>query len=725
LSALISPGVGSRPLYGRKELSRLINPSSVAVIGASGTPGSFGARTLENIAIGYAGSVFPINPRYETVAGMRCYPSLEALPEVPDCVIVIVPGVQVEDIIQTAARIGVGGAIIYSSGFAEVGRPEAVETQRRIVETARTGNVRLLGPNTVGIVNLQSMVGLNFMPKFNEMPMIRGPIGLVSQSGALGYCVLQAMERGIGFSHYLASGNSCDVDVFDLVSYLVEDPETRVITCMFEGVSDGTRLIEAGRRALAAGKPLLVYKLANSEISRRTAMSHTGTIAGSRAAYRAAFERTGIVEIDSWEEMLETAVLFSKAGVPRARGIGVMASSGGAAVMAADKADEVGVELPSPAGVTRAVLARVVPEYGSTENPCDLTAESLRNVQMYGDCIRAFAEDPGFAAVVVPMMSAQNPTTVDRARYLSTLADELDKPICLVWLNEWLQGPGSEVYDASPRISMFRSMTRCMKALRHWLDWHARRPRLLVEGDSPPAPEPGLAERALAALGTHAGGGPLSESHSKALLVAAGVPITRETLAADSDAAAAAARAIGFPVALKIESPDIPHKTEAGVIRLGVPDEAAVRAAAIDLFDLASSLPGKPVVNGVLVQQMVLGGVEMMIGARCDPQFGPLVLCGFGGIDVELTRDVAVALAPVSLERACSMILSLRRAPILTGFRKCPPLDVNALADAVCRVSQLVCALQGRITEIDVNPFVLGVRGGVAVDALVVTAPET
>ena len=725
MSALITPGIGSRPLYGRKELNRLINPSSVAVIGASGTPGSFGARTLENIAIGYAGRVFPINPRHETVAGMRCYPSLEALPEVPDCVIVIVPGLQVEDIIQTAAGIGVGGVIIYSSGFAEVGRPEAVETQRRIVETARAGNVRLLGPNTVGIVNLQSMVGLNFMPKFNEMPMIRGPIGLVSQSGALGYCVLQAMERGIGFSHYLASGNSCDVDVFDLVNYLVEDPGTRVITCMFEGVADGARLIAAGRRALCAGKPLLVYKLANSEISRRTAMSHTGTIAGSRAAYRAAFELTGIVEIDSWEEMLETAVLFSKAGVPRAAGIGVMASSGGAAVMAADKADEVGVELPPPAGATRDVLARVVPEYGSTENPCDLTAESLRNVQMYGDCIRAFAEDPGFAAVVVPMMSAQSPTTVDRARYLSTLADELDKPICLVWLNEWLQGPGSEVYDASPRISMFRSMTRCMKALRLWLDWHERRPLLLAEGDLPPVTEPGLAALALAALGSEASGGPLSESRSKAVLAAAGLPITRETLAADPAAAAKAARAIGFPVALKINSPDIPHKTEAGVIRLGVPDEAAVQTAASDLLEIASLLPGPPVVDGVLVQQMVLGGVEMMIGARCDPQFGPLVLCGFGGIDVELTRDVAVALAPVSLERARSMILSLRRAPLLTGFRKRAPLDVDALADAVCRVSQLACALQGRITEIDVNPFVLGVRGGVAVDALVVTALET
>ncbi len=722
MNATTDKAVAVRPLYGREELQRLIDPRSVAVIGASETPGSFGARTLDNIRIGYTGRIFPINPRYDTLIGLPCHSGLEHLPEVPDCVIVIVPGEQVEAIVETAARMGVGGVIIYSAGFAEVGRPELVQTQDRIVATARAAGMRLLGPNCVGMANLVSRVGLNFMPKFNEMPMVKGPIGLISQSGALGYCVLQAMERGIGFSHYLSPGNSCDVDVCDMINYLVEDPETSVIACMFEGVRDGARLVEAARRALAADKPLLVYKLANSEISRRTALSHTGTIAGAEVAYRAAFERTGVVVIDSWEEMLECAVLFSKAGHPKAAGIGVMASSGGAAVMAADKAAAFGLSLPAPQESTRARLAAVVPDFGSTANPCDLTAESLRNVQMYADCIRAFADDPAYAAVVVPMMSAQKPATVERAQFLSKLADELPKPMCLVWINEWLQGPGSEVYDASPRIAMFRSMTRCIKALKLWVDHYERRGRLLAEPGV--VLDAGQAARARALMRDHEGRRTLSESQSKALLAACGVPVTREILARDPAGAAAAAREIGFPVAVKIDSADIAHKTEAGVIRLGLTDAAAVEQAAAELLAVAAGLEGAPVVNGVLVQQMADKGVEMMIGARRDPQFGPLVLCGFGGIEVELVRDVAVALAPVSRAQALAMIRSLKKAPLLTGYRRLPPMDVDALADAVCRVSQLACGPSGEIAEIDVNPFILGTRGGTAADALVVIEPE-
>ena len=734
MTATMQSARASRPLYGREDLRRLIDPRSVAVIGASETPGSFGARTLDNIRIGYTGKIFPINPRYDTLIGLPCHPGLEDLPEVPDCVIVIVPGEQVEAIVETAARMGVGGVIIYSAGFAEVGTPEQVRTQERIVARARAAGMRLLGPNCVGMANLVSMVGLNFMPKFNEMPMVRGPIGLISQSGALGYCVLQAMERGIGFSHYLSPGNSCDVDVCDMINYLVEDPETSVIACMFEGVRDGARLVEAARRALAADKPLLVYKLANSEISRRTALSHTGTLAGSEVAYRAAFERTGVVVIDSWEEMLECAVLFAKAGHPKAAGVGVMASSGGAAVMAADKAAEFGLSLPAPQDATRARLAAVVPDFGSTANPCDLTAESLRNVQMYADCIRAFADDPAYAAVVVPMMSAQKPATVERAQFLSKLADELPKPMCLVWINEWLQGPGSEVYDASPSIAMFRSMTRCIKALKLWVDHYQRRGPLLAEpgaaaaaaaaADADADADAGRAARARALLECRTGRRTLSESQSKAVLAAWGVPVTREILARDSAGAAAAARDIGFPVAVKIDSADIPHKTEAGVIRLGLANAAGVEQAAAELLAVAAGLPGAPVVDGVLVQQMAGKGVEMMIGARRDPQFGPLVLCGFGGIEVELVRDVAVALAPVSRSQALAMIRSLKKAPLLTGFRGRPPLDVEALADAVCRVSRLACALRGAVAEIDVNPFILGAQGGTAVDALVVIEPE-
>jgi acyl-CoA synthetase (NDP forming) len=707
--------LGRRELFGRQELRRLIDPNSVAVVGASDKPGSFGARTLENIRVGYGGKVYPVNSRSESIAGLKCYATLEDLPEVPDCVVVAVPKEHVESLAERAAAIGAGGMIIYSAGFAEVGSPALVDSQQRIARIAQRSGMRVLGPNCVGIVNLGSGIGLTFMPGFSEMPMAKGDIGLISQSGALGYCVLQAMQRGAGFSHYLSTGNSCDVDVCDLINYLVEDPATKVIACMFEGVRDGERLMEAARRALVADKPLLIYKLANSEISRRTAQSHTGTMAGAVEAYRAAFERAGVVVIDEWEELLEAALFFSRAGRPTAAGIGVMASSGGAAVMAADKADVLGISLPMPQPETSARLARVVPDFGSTANPCDLTAESLKSFQMYGDCIRAFADDPGYAAVVVPMMSAQKPTTVDRAKFLCGLAAELQKPICLVWINEWLEGPGSEVYDRSPRISMFRSMRRCLKALGKWLDHYQRRDRLLsMRGRShdlaTEGPVPSF----------DGGDGILSESQSKALLSAHGIPVTREVLATDPESAMIAAREIGFPIALKVDSAGIPHKTEAGVVRLGLSNEAEVRQVAGELLERAAALPGRPAINGLLVQKMAEGKVEMILGVRRDEQFGPLVVVGFGGIEVELTRDVVVGLAPVDRAEATRMIGTLKRSPLLTGFRNMPPLAVDALADAVVRLSELAWQLRDEVSEIDINPFILGEHEGIAVDALVV-----
>ena len=701
----------------------MIDPQSVAVIGATETPGSFGARTLENIRIGYQGKIFPINPKYQSIAGLTCYADLESLPEVPDCVVVIVPMAHVEDLVQRAANMGVGGFIVYSAGFAEVGRPELVSTQYRLADIARKSGMRILGPNCVGIANFRSMIGLNFMPKFAATNFVKGSIGLISQSGALGYCVMQAMERGVGFSHYLSPGNSCDVDVCDLINYLVEDDGTKVIVCMFEGVRDGQRLLEAARRALKADKPLLIYKLANSAISQRTALSHTGTMAGTVAAYQAAFRKTGVVVIDSWEEALEAAVFFSKAGHPKADGIGVMASSGGAAVMAADKAEEFDVVLPAPTPATAARLAKVVPDFGSTANPCDLTAESLKSVQMYGECIRAFAEDPNFAAVVVPMMSAHKPNTVERAEYLSSLAGELTKPICLVWINEWLNGPGSEVYDASAHISMFRSMTRCLKTIRLWLDHYARRDRILRAEAVQQAPA-GAQSVVRSLCAGRAGTVTLSESESKKVLSSQGIAVTREVLAKDPAAAIAAANAIGFPVALKVDSPFIPHKTEAGVIRLNLQTPESVGQAARELLDIANTLPGRPVINGILVQQMVPKGIEMMLGSKCDPQFGPMILCGFGGIDVELTKDIAVALAPVSPEEAREMVLSLNKSPLLTGYRNLPVVDLDALTMTVSRLSSLAVDCQDSIAETDINPFTVTPAGGVAVDALIVCVEQ-
>ncbi len=706
------------PLRGIKELSRLLAPDSIAVVGASDTAGSFGRRSMENILPGFSGRLYPVNPKRETILDVRCYPTLESLPEVPDCVVLVVPREQALDIVVRCARLGVGGIILYTSGFAETGIAERVAVQQEISRIALESGMRILGPNCVGIVNFVKDQALHFMPKFRDMPMIRGNIGLISQSGGLGYTVIQALERGVGFSHYLSAGNSCDVDVCDLINYLVEDPDTRVIACIIEGVRDGARLLEAGRRALAAGKPLLIHKMGNSEISKRTALSHTGTLAGSHAAYRAAFARVGIVAVDNWEDLLEVACLFSKTGAPVASGVGVMASSGGAAVMAADKAQEWGVDLPAPAPATVDKLSGLVPDFGSISNPTDMTAETLKSFEMYGNCIRAFVEDPGYGMVVVPMISAQHPITADRARYICELATTLDKPLCLVWLNEWLQGPGSEVYEASARVPLFRSMSRCMKAIAQWRDYHQNRARLL----RPQAPALSPASCAGAALACVAAAPArvLSETQAKAVLTCYEIAVPRQGMAHSADEAVRLAEAIGYPVVMKADSQDIAHKTEAGVVKLHLDSGEAVRRAYDEIISAISRLPKGTQVAGISVQQMVRSDAEMMVGATVDPQFGPLVTCGFGGIAVEITQDVCTRLAPVGMEEAMEMIQSLRGYRLLTGFRNTPPLAVQKFAQLICKVSELIAQTGAEIAEIDVNPVLLGQDHAVAADALVV-----
>lgn len=712
-----------RELYGTEALQRLIRPRSVAVIGASNTPGTFGYRTVQNCSFGYSGKVFPINPKHAEILGHACYPDIDSLPEVPDSVVLSVPAEQAPALIEKCAALGVGGAVIYSSGFLETGDAERVAQQRRFAAIARESGMRILGPNCIGIMNFVDRVGLSFQPGLNELPMIKGPIGLVVQSGALGFILTQGMQRGLGMSYNIAPGNSCDVDICDLINFMVEDETTKAIACVFEGVADGERFLAAAQHALAAGKPLIAYKLGRNELSRRTALSHTGTLTGSNAAYDAAFERAGVIRVDDYEAVLEMAAFFSRAGKPKASGIGVMSASGGAAVMAADKADELGVSLPPLAPQTAAKLREKMPDFGSSANPCDITAASLHDKTMYGHCIEAFANDPSFAAVVVPMMSIYAPATVERAKYLCEVAATLAKPMCVVWLNEWLQGPGSEVYERSPHLTMFRSMKRCLATLKSWLDYHARRDGLLAR-QLVRVSDAACMSKAQALLARHTGGAALSEGDSKALLACYGIAVTREALVQSEDAAVKAASAIGYPVVLKAQSAAIPHKTEAGVVQLSLADEPAVRNAFRTIHSAVARLAGAPRLDGISVQEMVSGGFEIMAGVQNDAQFGPVVVCGMGGVMVEVLRDTAQALAPVSLAEAHAMLRSLKGYKLLAGHRGAQPVALDALAEAIVRLSELAADLREHLDEVDVNPIVARNDRVVAVDALVVVAGE-
>lgn len=709
----------TRPLYGAADLSRLIDPKVVAIVGASETRGSFGERTLSNMAA-FTGEVFAINPKYQTLLGRPCVPSLADLPERPDCVVLCVARPMVESMIENAAAAGAGGVIVYASGFAETSKPDRVEAQQRLIDLAHRTGVRVVGPNCVGLANTRSKAGLNFMPDYAGMDHRRGPIGIVSQSGALGYTVLQGMERGIGFSHYLAAGNSCDVDVCDFISYLAENDDTRAIVCLLEGVQDGGRFLEAARKARDAGKALIVYKTGNSEASSKAAMSHTGTMVGSAVAYRTAFEEAGAITVDDLESVLETASFFAKTKAPSAgRGVGILSTSGGAAVICADKAEVHGVLLPALETKTAEALHTVVPDFGSVANPSDLTAEVLKTSETFGFCLDAFTTDASFSALIMPMIFAHASSSGARAPTIVDAARRTDKPLAVVWMNEWLQGPGSELLDADPHVCMFRSADRCFATLRAWFDWHACRARQSGEsGRRSPANATQAARKILAEAGSR--GKSLSETDSKQILDCYGIRVPQEIVARDPDAAVEAATKIGGKVALKIVSPDILHKTEAGGVKLGLSAAEEVRAAAREILASAFRYAPAARLDGVSVQEMAPSGVEIVLGVKNDRQFGPLVAVGLGGIMVELLGDTAVRLAPVAGVTARDMLASLKSYPLLTGFRGKPGVDVDGLVDAICRLSELAHDLADVIDQIDVNPVIAGGTGVIAADALIV-----
>lgn len=703
-------------LYRHAQLARLLSPASIAIVGATPRAGAFGDRLLANLAP-YGGRIHLVNPRYQEIGGRPCYPSLAALPEIPDSVVITLPREAVEPVVEEAVRLGAGGAIVFASGYSETGKPERIAQQERLVAMCQAAGMPLVGPNCIGINNYALRARITFMPHA-EVPLPRsGAIGMISQSGALGFGMEQAAVRGVSISHLLTCGNSADVDMADYLAYLAEDPACAAIALIFEGMADPGRLLRAAELALARNKPVIACKLAVGAHGAVAAMSHTGSLAGSQAVYRAALLRAGVVLVDDVEAVMETACFFAKVSAPRGRGVAVLATSGGAAIMAADKAELHGVPLPQPEAAAARVLAEHIPEFGSTRNPFDVTAQVINLPNMVPACVGALLDDPNYAALVVPMVFA-SPSTALRLPLYEELSRQTGKPVITVWVSDWLEGPGAAETEATAHVSLFRSMNRAFAALAAWLarDARGRRSRCL-----PRLAAPGAAAQARARLAGTAHR-ILTERESKEVLAEYGIPVVTDRLVHSAAAAAAAAAALGLPVALKVESPDLPHKTEAGVIRLNLRSAAEVEEAYRAVMDNAAKVVPPPVIVGVLVQPMVPQGVEVLIGARVDPLFGPLVVVGLGGVLVELLQDTAIALAPLTAEEAMAMLTGLKATAALQGFRGSPPVDLPRLADIVCRVGEFIADQRDLVAEVDINPLICSGSHIIAVDGLIVKA---
>ncbi|WP_051419511.1 acetate--CoA ligase family protein [Paracoccus pantotrophus] len=708
----LNPANHPAPSLGESDLRALVEPRRIAVIGASPKEGAFGNRLLTNLLDQSGTPVDLVNGRYDRIGDAPCYPGIAALPEVPDLAILATAQSAVEEVLVECAEAGVRGALLFAAGYAETGRPDRIAAQQRLTALARRTGMRIVGPNCIGLYNFRRDLRMTFtVQEPLEQPGSHA-IGLVSQSGALGAAVSAARYRGVSFSHMLSVGNACDVDVADWISYLAGDEDCRVIACILEGLNAPWRFRAAALQARRAGKPLVVCRMGKSEAGGEAAASHTGAIAGSAAGYEALFHDVGAIETDRFEALLEISQYLAKAGRPRARGVGVVSTSGGAAVLAADKAFLHGVDLPQPAAETQAELEAAIPDFGVARNPCDVTAQVVTDPASLRRASLAMLHDPGYGAMVFPYAHA-----AERARWripaLSEAAATAGKPIALVWISGWLEGPGARDAVRDPRIGFFSSMDSCFEAIAAWHRWHLDKP----EAAEAPPPEPAAVEAAKAILET--AGPALTEREAAGLVAAFGLSTTRSVLATSAEEAVQVAAGIGVPVALKVESPDIAHKTEAGGVALSLVGADAVREGFGRILRTVKGRLPQARIAGVLVQRMAPKGVEILVGGRVDPVFGPLVTLAVGGVFVELLKDSVTRLAPVNHGTALGMIAALRSQSLLDGFRDLPAIDRAALADTVCRFSQMLAALRDDIAEAEVNPLICAGGDIVAVDALV------
>jgi acetate---CoA ligase (ADP-forming) len=709
----------SRPLRRHQALERLFHPGSIAVIGASPRPGAFGAAVLRNLAR-YEGRIYPVNARYPQIGELACFPSIGGVPEKVDCALIATARETVEPIVHECVAAGVGGAIVFASGYAETGRAERVAEQNRLAAIARESGMAVLGPNTVGMVNALVGASITFMD-ITAVPAPAGrAIGLVSQSGALGMALAQAVTRGVSFSHVLTSGNSCDIDMADCVAYLVDDPACTVIACLLEGMDEPERLLAAAELAWQADKPLIVYKMATGEEGAAAALSHTGSLAGSYATYRAAFRRAGVVLVEDYESLIATASFFAKAPPPTAPGVAVVAASGGAAIMAADRADQHGVPLPQPNPQVHAILEARIPEFGSARNPCDVTAQVINDPHSLVECVEALLGAPEYGALVIPAVYSSEAGT----RFIPTydeLAGRYGKIICSPWQSEWRDGPGAKEREEARNIALFPTTNSCFAALAA-ANWRAA--RRYEGGQAPHRLAPAAAKDTAAQLIDAVAGRTLSEREAKATLAAYGVPCVEERVAADRDSAITAAQELGLPVVLKALSPDLPHKTEAGVIHLGLKNAAEVSAAHDAILARIATQSPAPRLDGVLVQRMVPQGIEVIVGGRVDPQFGPLIVVGLGGVLAELLNDTALAPAPIGPNEANELLRELRAFRLLQGYRGLPAVDLARLCEIVCRASEFIADQRQFVAEFDLNPLICTGSDITAVDALIIRARE-
>jgi len=702
----------------RTDLERFFNPRAIAIIGASQDLDTISGQPLKFLkSHGYKGRLYPVNPRYQEVAGVKCYPALADVPETPDLVLILVNAARVVDMLRECGVKGVPYVIIFTSGFSEMGG-EGVRLQRQLTHIAQDAGIGVIGPNCQGMINVADSVFAGFGSVFNA-DYDAGTVSMVSQSGGFGFSVmnLSSKDGGLPFRQMVTTGNEIGVSTLDFIDYYIRDPGTEIIAGYIEGLKDAGRLLEVGNRALDAKKPILMWKVGNTEQGQLAARSHTANLGGEMALYKAAFRQSGILQVEDIQDLVDYGRAFGCGRLPKGNRLAIITISGGAGILMTDECIARGMRVPKLAPQTTEKLRGFVPAYGSLLNPVDVTAAIFNNTELIGLTLQAIVDDPNVDCVAMINASLQGELAAKIAAQIVAGASRTDKPVFICWSARDAVAPEAYAALDAARIPRYKSPVRCGRALAA-LSWYAEARRRRDRQKQ----EKGVTLTSAAARQTLAGRTTdVSEHIAKRILVDYGIPVTREALAPNKDGALAIARSIGYPVALKVQSPDIPHKTEARAVRLNIASDAEFIAAYDELISNVRTHQKGARFDGVLVQEMVQEGVEAILGVTNDPLFGPTVMFGLGGIFAEVLKDVSFRLAPVTASVAREMIEEIAGYPVLAGARGRPRADVDALVDAIVRLSALAIDLKDRVAELDINPlFVFAEGKGVkAADALI------